>query len=1319
MNSRGLHSPNLFCPFLSCPQHKNADKPRGFNTKLVARDHLMHEHQHELYRLSDSQLESCELCLCRVCETHLFTAPGYLKKHFESNHIGTRTKNNYKVITCTLFDPVKNATNNYWSDGLEWLHSFEPSPPTFRQSLISKIKYDLEDEITKCMEEVIEICVEVNKVSTDKNSRDSQEFSREGIWKLPFIFEQLVLCPKPYQLRAKDKSGPSIRQIVRRRLRLFRSGQLQLLFEESQQVRSKSAAAFREAPPSTHNAAQEAANEDNFRSANARLSSDTPVAPINDSNIHIVHKLFPPSLNLKLRSLRSTRTQKTVCSLTQQRVIDPTKDKVIFSPSEVLELLSRLRRHKAPGFLIDSLDIYLKLVRRRIKENRKGKQSPKATATTLAKFFTIIANGDVDETIKKYLTTTYFVALQKDLQDITKLRPLGVPSAIRRITAALVINRYKSQFATNLLPYNYAVGINGGVDVITHSIRLGVDKYITKREANNELPTRALVSVDIKNMFNAISRQKLRQLISESFPSLSAFADLLYDEPGKIRLKRDDGTWDEHPVPEGFTQGCPISPIFAGLVLGDILTRIDKELYDKTGRRLRSGHTGDDGKGGLALIMAYVDDINCLLPLEDVKFFLDRFKFYGEKYGAIMNTEKTRILTSTSGSSLLPRLRHPSAPNESSIIANELDQAINTYSRTYNKVTEEYHPIEVVDGLRVLGVPIGNSTFCSSFLSKALAKAKRNTSNIISGLSDDQTILQLYRSCTATKLTHLFASDILSSDKELPAPGHWNLWSSEFCNEFDQMTNQVLARLTQTETIPLVSTLISAIPTTSGGLGIQNPDTTAIPSFMLSFKRVLSYFSDGINVGRYHPNVDMPPAVASLFENWQSSSAKPFTTFRHYLSPLVNICVQNNTGNNTDFFIKESSINTCRTRIKEIIGQRARKFVIRLFQDSEDYQSISNIDDILDNKLGQGLLDMSRIPEENRLENTIFSIMLKRKLRLNLYPGTGKLICPKCKQHFDRKGDHLFRCKHMSKTIMSNQWRDKTVDICKDILPLVGLITNASEIETEEKKLVTSLRNTRIAPMDMSFNVSHSTGDSCFRCPLDKIGFDMTCIHNDICPDPTIPIAQYNNLNLQLEEGEQNKFQRSRGGTDPLTKESLSGDQIIGEIIDNNMALLPMAITPFGKFGPIANRFWYGTSAHIPPKLYTSRDKPNAIKAAKLSIEAKVPSGILQRANKVWRIRHPGKMYGASYKAMDPKTHTNQLFGRLVCTANGAHILRSMKKFDKFGGPIPVIAQTGDNPIGNSIYTEQAADPCSNMVDNSENVGVSIDSIMTHNMPRA
>ena len=47
-------------------------------------------------------------------------------------------------------------------------------------------------------------------------------------------------------------------------------------------------------------------------------------------------------------------------------------------------------------------------------------------------------------------------------------------------------------------------------------------------------------------------------------------------------------------------------------------------------------------------------------------------------------------------------------------------------------------------------------------------------------------------------------------------------------------------------------------------------------------------------------------------------------------------------------------------------------------------------------------------------------------------------------------------------------------------------------------------------------------------------------------------------------------------------------------------------------------------------------------------------------------------------------------------------------EFDKIGGPIPVIAPAGDILIGDSIYTERAADSCSNVVDNSENVGVSI-----------
>jgi hypothetical protein len=51
--------------------------------------------------------------------------------------------------------------------------------------------------------------------------------------------------------------------------------------------------------------------------------------------------------------------------------------------------------------------------------------------------------------------------------------------------------------------------------------------------------------------------------------------------------------------------------------------------------------------------------------------------------------------------------------------------------------------------------------------------------------------------------------------------------------------------------------------------------------------------------------------------------------------------------------------------------------------------------------------------------------------------------------------------------------------------------------------------------------------------------------------------AQPNHIQLQLQEGEKAKYHRHRqkGETnpDPVTKETLSGDQIIGELLDDKM----------------------------------------------------------------------------------------------------------------------------------------------------------------------
>ena len=55
----------------------------------------------------------------------------------------------------------------------------------------------------------------------------------------------------------------------------------------------------------------------------------------------------------------------------------------------------------------------------------------------------------------------------------------------------------------------YAFGVHGGIDFVANTMCLGVDRYITSPKNKGELPSRALISLGIQNMFNAMSCQKL------------------------------------------------------------------------------------------------------------------------------------------------------------------------------------------------------------------------------------------------------------------------------------------------------------------------------------------------------------------------------------------------------------------------------------------------------------------------------------------------------------------------------------------------------------------------------------------------------------------------------------------------------------------------------------------------------------------------------------------------------------------------------------------------------------------------------------------
>ena len=109
---------------------------------------------------------------------------------------------------------------------------------------------------------------------------------------------------------------------------------------------------------------------------------------------------------------------------------------------------------------------------------------------------------------------------------------------------------------------------------------MGIEKHITGPQNRNELPTRAAVFPDLKNMFNNISREELMNIIGQDYPELLAIANLLYHDPGVIHYRWEDGTWRH------VNQGCPLSSLFATLVLLRVLRPLNSLMQERASDRL-------------------------------------------------------------------------------------------------------------------------------------------------------------------------------------------------------------------------------------------------------------------------------------------------------------------------------------------------------------------------------------------------------------------------------------------------------------------------------------------------------------------------------------------------------------------------------------------------------------------------------------------------------------------------------------------------------------------------------------------------------------
>jgi len=281
------------------------------------------------------------------------------------------------------------------------------------------------------------------------------------------------------------------------------------------------------------------------------------------------------------------------------------------------------------------------------------------------------------------------------------------------------------------------------MDFIIKAMQLSIERHIINRQKESKLPTRAAVFVDLTNMFNLVSREELFDIIDTHFPELTPLTTLIYEAPADVHFKWKTSSWKSIAMQEGVNQGCPLSSTFAALVMNRVLQPIDKLLRQRANERLKNGDPGDDGYGGITHLFAWVDDLSSTIPHIDIKFFLDHLKLAGQERGCFINPEKSRILTSCSGHSIIPELTILQPQ-----LADELTYSINSYSHKKSKTSPTPIGVELTDGFRLLGTPVGSATFADTFFAEQLTAVSKQMETLTDNITDLHTRLKLFNNCT-------------------------------------------------------------------------------------------------------------------------------------------------------------------------------------------------------------------------------------------------------------------------------------------------------------------------------------------------------------------------------------------------------------------------------------------------------------------------------------------------------------------------------------------------------------------------------------------
>jgi hypothetical protein len=257
----------------------------------------------------------------------------------------------------------------------------------------------------------------------------------------------LIFAPSTIQQRGES----SIQMTIHDRIEAAFSGNIEYLFTSVMQVKRLTQNS-KSTYTGNNRCAQRAADTDNYSTAIALACSSQSIATTGPDNILHVNKLYTPPVPDRGHPDPNTASPHQPYSLT----------------GDICQTIFHSKKNKGAGINSDSIDLFITLV----------KSTILSVKPDLRFIFNTIYQNNLPDVIKRYFTDVYLFCLHKDPNDHTKLRPLGIPTAIRRLIATHVARSLKSKFTSHLLPYNYAIGIPDRTFFIVKAMQLAIEKFI-------------------------------------------------------------------------------------------------------------------------------------------------------------------------------------------------------------------------------------------------------------------------------------------------------------------------------------------------------------------------------------------------------------------------------------------------------------------------------------------------------------------------------------------------------------------------------------------------------------------------------------------------------------------------------------------------------------------------------------------------------------------------------------------------------------------------------------------------------------------------